>query len=152
MISLKNKQKGFTIVELLIVIVVIGILAAIVIVTFTGVQKKARDSDRRSDINAVNSLLEVYYADNASYPTKAQLDDKDTWVPANLKDLKADVTTAPGGTTDDFATTNPPTATNVYTYVEAPTGCANTSASPCTGYTLGTALENGGTFMKNSSN
>ena len=43
MISLK-KQKGFTLVELLIVIIIIGILATLVIVTFSGVQAKARDS------------------------------------------------------------------------------------------------------------
>ena len=44
------RQRGFTIVELLIVIVVIGILAAITVVAFNGVQRKARDTDRKSDV------------------------------------------------------------------------------------------------------
>ena len=46
MTSLKRTQSGFTIVELLIVIIVIGILAALVLVTFSGVQQKARNTER----------------------------------------------------------------------------------------------------------
>jgi type II secretion system protein G len=64
-------QRGFTIVELLIVIVVIGILAAIVIVAYNGVQQRARDVRRLSDIHAVYQALQLYYADNGSYPVTA---------------------------------------------------------------------------------
>ena len=60
MYSLKKRQSGFTIVELLIVIVVIGILATLVIVTFTGIQQKARNSKRQTDINALGSHIEAY--------------------------------------------------------------------------------------------
>ena len=62
MVSLKQRQSGFTIVELLIVIVIIGILATLVIVTFSGVQQKARDSERKTDINAIAGQLEAGYA------------------------------------------------------------------------------------------
>jgi prepilin-type N-terminal cleavage/methylation domain-containing protein len=54
------KLKGFTIVELLIVIVVIGILATISIVTYNGVQKTARDKAIVSDIDAVSSEVSRY--------------------------------------------------------------------------------------------
>lgn len=50
MIRWAKKQKGFTIVELLIVIVVIGILAAIVIVAFNGIQNRANDTALKSDL------------------------------------------------------------------------------------------------------
>jgi prepilin-type N-terminal cleavage/methylation domain-containing protein len=63
-----KKQAGFTIVELLIVIVVIGILAALVLNTFQGVQARARDTERRTDINAIATQLEVYYNDFGYYP------------------------------------------------------------------------------------
>lgn len=61
-------KSGFTIVELLIVIVVIGILAAIVIVAYNGVQARARDARRLADIQTVNKALQLYYIDNGSYP------------------------------------------------------------------------------------
>ena len=63
-----RKNNGFTIVELLIVIVVIGILAAITIVAFNGVQKRARDSQRVSDAQGIVKALEQYKILNGSYP------------------------------------------------------------------------------------
>lgn len=64
---------GFTIVELLIVIVVIGILAAITIVAFNGVQKKAQVAAVQSATEQVSKKLAIYQATNSSYP--AQLSD-----------------------------------------------------------------------------
>ena len=60
-------SKGFTIVELLIVIVVIAILAAITVVAFNGVQQRARDSQRQGDLAAIGKLLKLYAADNGNY-------------------------------------------------------------------------------------
>ncbi|MDB5186874.1 MAG: hypothetical protein JWM07_346 [Candidatus Saccharibacteria bacterium] len=64
----KQKQSGFTIVELLIVIVVIGILAAITITAYNGVQTKARDSARISKIKSIAKAIELYNTDNGRYP------------------------------------------------------------------------------------
>jgi len=70
----KNKQQnGFTIVELLIVIVVIGILAAITIVAFNGVSAKARDTRMVSNISAIQKKLEVFYTTNGYYPSNAEM-------------------------------------------------------------------------------
>ena len=65
---LKNKS-GFTIVELLIVIVVIAILAAITIVAYNGIQARARDNIRYADAKAIMKALELYKADNGNYPS-----------------------------------------------------------------------------------
>lgn len=70
----KKKNAAFTIVELLIVIVVIGILAALVISTFSGVQARARDADRSSDVNALKKALEAYKIDNGTYPAVCSAD------------------------------------------------------------------------------
>jgi len=62
------RQKGFTIVELLIVIVVIGILAAITIVAYNGIQQRGRDANRNSDMKAFTTAIELYKADIGNYP------------------------------------------------------------------------------------
>ena len=66
-----KKAYGFTIVELLIVIVVIGILASMAIVSYTGIQSRARDTLRQSSIMQVQRLIEVYHANNGEYPKTA---------------------------------------------------------------------------------
>ena len=63
------KQKGFTIVELLIVIVVIAILAAITVVAYNGISTRARDSSRVSTMVQLKKSIENHYAVNGSYPT-----------------------------------------------------------------------------------
>ena len=62
------RRGGFTIVELLIVIVVIGILAAISLVAFSSVQAKARDVSRISDLKIIQKAVESYKAINGTYP------------------------------------------------------------------------------------
>lgn len=66
--ELRSGRQGFTIVELLIVIVVIGILAAIVIVAFNGVQNRANDVAVQSDLKSLAKLLEQHKAVNEQYP------------------------------------------------------------------------------------
>jgi len=63
-----SQERGFTIVELLIVIVVIGILAAITIVAYNGITNKANGSNARSAAESVQKVVEAYNADNGSYP------------------------------------------------------------------------------------
>lgn len=63
-----EKQKGFTIVELLIVIVVIGILAAITVVAYNGIQQRAQNTVLTSDLANAIKAMRVYHADNGSYP------------------------------------------------------------------------------------
>ena len=69
--TVKN-QKGFTIVELLIVIVVIGILAAITIVAFNGVQNRGKSASAQSEANAVVKKLEAWNSVVGQYPTYCQ--------------------------------------------------------------------------------
>lgn len=63
-----KQGRAFTIVELLIVIVVIAILAAISVVAYNGIQTRARDNVRKSDLATIAKALELYRADNGEYP------------------------------------------------------------------------------------
>ncbi|MGH7142462.1 MAG: type II secretion system protein [Candidatus Saccharimonadales bacterium] len=159
MISLK-KQKGFTIVELLIVIVVIGILATLVLVTYTGVQSKARDTVRQTDIDAVDSHLETFYAQYGFYPSEADLAQTGTgnFVSTFMQGLDPNSLTSPEGGT--IATAAQSSGNYSYGYVASGTSCTNTTLTTITGgvpqnngcsaFVLTADLENGGPFVKNS--
>ena len=134
--STKSKQQGFTIVELLIVIVVIGILAALVITTFTGIQQKARNTERTTDVNALQGQIEAYYAVNGKYPTLANLNDS-AFRASNMKGLDAEALKDPKGSAQTLVAT---AGANNYSYVAAPSGCDNSTAD-CTGYTLTATYE-----------
>lgn len=161
MISLKRKQSGFTIVELLIVIVVIGILAAIVITTFTGVQKKGRDADRKSDINSIYSQVEVYFAENGKYPSLDEMNDG-PFRQDNMQGLSDDALTDPSGTSGATLTGTVPAAnssTYQYAYVAddgAGGACDNGAAggADCLTFQVVANLENddANNFVKDGSN
>lgn len=64
-----KKYKGFTIVELLIVIIVIAILAAITVIAYNGIQNSANDAAIKSDLSNTAKKLEIYKVDNDRYPS-----------------------------------------------------------------------------------
>ena len=151
MISLKKRQSGFTIVELLIVIVVIGILATLVIVTFSGIQQKARDSQRQTDINAVDSHLEAYYAEHGTYPSLSVLTSSG-WMAANMKGLDPEALKDPKG--GDIQATADAThygyAAKAGTNACTDTGTGTTATSDCDNFTLTAKLESGDPYTKSS--
>ncbi len=63
-----EKRQGFTLIELMIVITVIAILITIAVVSFTRVQKQARDARRKAELRSISQAVQAYYVDNGSYP------------------------------------------------------------------------------------
>lgn len=81
-----KSARGFTVIELLIVIIVIGILAAITIVAYSGIQTRARAAASVSHLDTLHNALEQYYAVHQSYPTTnenwySQHDNSDGFIP-----------------------------------------------------------------------
>ncbi len=69
--STQEKDQGFTLVELLVVVIIIGILSAIAIPAFLNQRKKAVDASIKSDLKTIATSLETYYTDNMTYPETA---------------------------------------------------------------------------------
>ncbi len=66
---MKYLSRGFTIVELLVVVIVIGIIASISIVSYNGVQDRAEFSRAQTDMKHINDALTIYRAKNGQYPS-----------------------------------------------------------------------------------
>lgn len=69
------REKGFTLVELLIVVVIISVLSAVGMAVFGSQQPKSRDARRKADINAIADAMEANYDKDASPGTYAPLAD-----------------------------------------------------------------------------
>ncbi|NDV13351.1 type II secretion system major pseudopilin GspG [Crenobacter caeni] len=68
----QRKQKGFTLIEIMVVIVILGILGALVVPRLMGRPDEARAVAARQDINTLAQALKLYRLDNARYPTSEQ--------------------------------------------------------------------------------
>lgn len=65
----KTNSKGFTIIELLVVIVIIGILVALALPQLFAAQARGRDTERKNDLKNIKTQLETYFNDHGEYVT-----------------------------------------------------------------------------------
>ena len=116
--NITKKEGGFTLLELLIVIVIIGILALLIIPNITSAPKKARDTTRKTDMRAIQKGMEEYFVSNNVYP--ATTGDLALGVTPIMKNVPAD-----------------PKNTGVYKYTYTPSAAFDA-------FTLHACLENAG--------
>ena len=69
-----KKAKGFTLIELMIVVAIIGILAAIAIPKFADLIRKSNEGATKGNLGALRSAVSIYFADNENYPCGANID------------------------------------------------------------------------------
>ena len=139
--TLKQQHKGFTIVELLIVIVVIGILALLVITTYTGIQQKARNTKRQTDVAAIQTQLEAFYQTNGYYPNLTDMNTP-SFLSASLKSLDPTALSDPSNATNSQTLVGSATPVKQYGYVatqaDGTTSCdgASPADQACAKYTI----------------
>lgn len=74
---MKINNKGFTLIEMLVVVAIIGLLSAVVVVGLTGAREQARDSRRIADIRQIQNDLELEYSSADGYPGQSNFDTPD---------------------------------------------------------------------------
>lgn len=156
----KKFTSGFTIVELLVVIVIIGVLSTLVITTYSGVQTKNRNTQRQADIDSLQGQLETYFVQYSQYPTLANMNTS-SWRSANLKNVSDSSIQDPSWskkvtacTDKNNAVLNAKPIKGCYTYLVTSsdgTACDN-AKTPCTQYVLTAILEGGNKYVKASLN
>lgn len=138
--KLSGEERGFTIIELLIVIVVIAILAALVIISYAGVQSRARDAERVSDIRAVQQGAELYNTNNGAYPARANANAN---LSAPAQGVDAAALKPPRGASGATLTATVVTTVGAETYAYVGYDCTGVgAAATCAGFRVEGDLEN----------
>ena|SRR5579872_3168346 len=148
----QKKQAGFTILEMLLVVVAICLLAAIIFSTVAGVRRNQRNQERRRDIQDIYQQLEAYNVENAKYPTLSDMNSS-SWLALNMKTLNTQSLRDPSSKSYALAA-QPMKDAYAYQVVAADgTACDNVT-KPCAHYTLTATLEGvgQGTIVKSSLN
>lgn len=113
-------KRGFTLVELIIIIAVIGILASIGIVSYSGYRQRAAKTAADSTVQQTKLKLGEYFTDNNKYPV-------------NTAAVTSYLTSIGQSTLSSELST---IVTGGGTYVASPASCDNSASNPCTGYTI----------------
>lgn len=79
--KLQKNKKGFTLIELVVVMAIIGILAVALVPRLTGIQSRSRDTARVTSLNQLAAVLDTFYSDNGAYPRAPSA----SWALAQIK-------------------------------------------------------------------
>jgi general secretion pathway protein G len=126
--SYKKGQGGFTLMELLVVVAIMAILLAVIMVSVSSSRQKGRDARRINDMRSISNALELYFAQNRTYPAGIPTGSATLGLTALVPNYISAIPQDPSGTD--------------YWY----TGLNGTPPS-CNGYHLGVSLETNNTVL-----
>ena len=149
-----QRSKGFTLVELIVVIAILGVLTTIAVFNYLNVQRQARDDQRTTDASTIAESLEQFFAKNGEYPSVGEMTNTDGNAVKTLLGLNSlDGLVAPSagaGTTNSWKT-GTPSLTNPFVYSSndtSPSCLTGTAATDsCTDYVLKYWSEQNNTFV-----
>lgn len=150
--NITRNQQGFTILELIVVTLVIGLLVALLLVTLSGIRQSTRNNQRQTDIDLVASHLETYNARNTFFPMLTDLNNP-KFISKELKGLDREATRDPnaGEEAADYQFADGDASSTKYGYKPTKddgTKCDNkVVGDECTKFTL-SFQEEGGNLQK----
>lgn len=134
------KKLGFTIIELMVVIIVISILATVITIGYENMQRDVRDTERAADIDVIQAALESYYDQNGAYPpASGNLEDlAKNKLGIHPNALKAPRDTASGISLKTTSSINDQPSIYQYYYhpIKKPSNLCNGTSDACEKYTL----------------
>ncbi len=155
MFTVRTFKKGFTLVELMVVMAVIAILATIAFFGLSRAQAAARDTQRQQAMNGLRAALERYFGDNGYYPGPGPVGNQWSGNVGSPIDTLVAAGYITAGPTDPCAGGTAIPATGIMavctptTYAYAPLtsagGACTTAGKNCAKYTLTLTKESGGT-------
>lgn len=142
-----TKKGGFTIIEILLVTLAIGIMVTVVLRTYSDISERQRNQERETRISKIHGQLEFYHGRNGFYPTLQNLNDSN-WRSQNLPELEAINLQDPKSS--EVVLVASPEA-NAFAYQVTPADCNNKKID-CKEYKLTATLEGGSTYTQSSLN
>jgi prepilin-type N-terminal cleavage/methylation domain-containing protein len=140
--QMKN-QKGFTIVELLIVIVIIGILAALVIVAYNGIQNRAKTTSHQSSADTLAKKIEAYNSVRGTYLAPASVPNTTATVVTELATVNESTLTGSGISLSGTAFSSAPADQKQLNLRRCGTGASTTAPSTAATVTATTGMQIG---------
>ncbi len=150
----RRNSDGFSLIEILIVIVAVGVLVAIVVNTFAGIQARSRNSQRTDDLKTLQEHIESFFAHNMYYPSLSDMNNP-SWLKANMKGVSTSMYADPSWTPHNTKCTlngHPillkKSEPGCFGYDPSNNGAScESSDTTCDDYTLSASLEQGaGTY------
>lgn len=116
--NIRGVSRGFSIIEIIIVISIIGILASIVTISYSAIEANARDSERAAKAAVIASALEKYYEQNGEYPSCNSLTNSLETAQSTLGGINADILRVPSAqdNTNSIQCTDINTEDDIFSY------------------------------------